>query len=75
MTFNYSGKEYHIDHIIPCYAFSNLNIEEQQKICFNWKNTQILKSSENLSKSNKIINIIPEYVKQYIKPELLVERM
>jgi hypothetical protein len=48
----YSGKEYHIDHIIPCSAF-NLKCSYHQKLCFNYLNTQILESKENILKSNK----------------------
>lgn len=50
---NYSGKEYHIDHIIPCFAF-NLKCNFHQKLCFNYKNLQILKATENMLKSNKL---------------------
>lgn len=50
---NYSGKEYHIDHIIPCSAF-NLKCSYHQKLCFHYSNLQILTAKENLSKSNKI---------------------
>lgn len=52
---NYSGKEYHIDHIIPCDAF-NLDCSYHQKLCFNWKNLQILDEKTNLSKHSSIIN-------------------
>lgn len=50
---NYSGKEYHIDHIIPCAVF-NLKCSYHQRLCFNWQNLQILKAEENLSKGDKI---------------------
>lgn len=55
LTFNiesYNGKEYHIDHIRPCSSF-DLTIEAERQICFNFRNLQILSSSENLKKSNK----------------------
>jgi hypothetical protein len=48
---NYSGKEYHIDHIVPCVTF-NLKCSFHQRLCFNWSNLQILKSSDNIRKSN-----------------------
>lgn len=48
---NYSTKEYHIDHIIPCSAF-NLECSYHQKLCFNWTNTQILTSNKNLTKGD-----------------------
>lgn len=46
---NYSGKEYHIDHIIPCSAFQ-LEKPNQQKLCFNYTNLQILDARTNMSK-------------------------
>ena len=49
---SYSGKEYHIDHIIPCDQF-NFELEENQRKCFHYTNMQILKSIENLSKGTK----------------------
>jgi hypothetical protein len=51
---NYSGKDYHIDHIIPCASFDLTKPEEQLK-CFNWSNLQILTAHENMSKSDNII--------------------
>ena len=70
---NYSGIEYHIDHMIPCDAFHDLSKEEQQKVCFHWSNLQILKSDVNISKNAKIIYDIPESMQKFIKPELLTE--
>lgn len=52
---NYSGKKYHIDHIIPCASF-DLSDPEQQKICFHYTNMQILTSHENLVKKDKVGN-------------------
>jgi len=49
---SYSGKEYNIDHIVPCAAF-NLKCSYHQKLCFNYKNLQILTAQENLSKGAK----------------------
>lgn len=51
---NYSGKEYHIDHIIPCALF-NLKCSYHQKICFNWSNLQILKAKTNISKGKRLL--------------------
>lgn len=51
---NYSGKDYHIDHIIPCSAF-NLKCSYHQMLCFNWSNMQILSATDNLMKNNKVI--------------------
>jgi len=50
---NYSGKEYHIDHIIPCDAF-NFECSYHQKLCFHYTNLQILSAKENLIKLNNI---------------------
>jgi len=49
----YSGKDYHIDHVIPCSAF-NFKCSYHQKLCFNWSNLQILTSKENISKHDKV---------------------
>jgi hypothetical protein len=50
---NYSGHEYHIDHIKPCSSF-NLKDPEEQKLCFHYSNLQILTAQENLIKHNSI---------------------
>ena len=49
---DYVGKEYHIDHIIPCDAFY-LECSYHQRLCFHWSNLQILKANINLIKKNK----------------------
>jgi len=49
---NYSGKEYHIDHIIPCASF-NMEDIGQQRLCFNWSNLQILDRIQNCRKGTK----------------------
>lgn len=49
---NYSGKEYHIDHIVPCDAF-NLKCLYHQKLCFHYTNLQILLKEDNLAKGYK----------------------
>lgn len=67
MTWENHGKVWEIDHIKPCDSF-NLLLEEQQKECFNFKNTQpLFKTTEiaqtfgynnqigNKNKLNKII--------------------
>jgi len=46
---NYSGQDYHIDHIKPCSSF-NLEDKEEQCKCFHYTNLQILTAEENLSK-------------------------
>jgi len=50
----YSGKEYHIDHIVPCSAF-NLSCSYHQHLCFNWSNLQILDRVKNLKKGDKFL--------------------
>lgn len=51
---NYNGREYHIDHIVPCDAF-NLNCSYHQRLCFNYQNLQILDSHSNLVKLNRML--------------------
>ena len=61
------GSEWHIDHVIPLSKF-DLNIQEQQIIAFNWRNTMPLSCNENLSKNNKIIKSqVEEHYKNLIK--------
>lgn len=54
MSWENYGSYWEIDHIIPCASFNLLN-EEDQKKCFNYKNTQPLTISENRRKSKKLI--------------------
>lgn len=44
---------WNIDHVKPCSSF-NLQNENEQLECCNWKNLQPLESSRNCSKNNKI---------------------
>jgi len=44
--------EWHIDHIVPCDWFDMDSIMDRL-LCFNYKNTQPLWASSNLSKSNR----------------------
>lgn len=53
---NYSSKEYHIDHIIPCCAF-NMSCSFHQKLCFNWSNLQILSAKDNLIKVSEDLKL------------------
>lgn len=51
----YAGEDYHIDHIIP---LSQAKTEEDViKLC-HYTNLQLLKPEDNLSKSNKVENMI-----------------
>jgi len=63
MTLENHGKIWHVDHVIPVNTF-NLEDEEQQNICFNWRNTMPLRIEKNLSKHDKII---PEQIKTHYK--------
>jgi hypothetical protein len=45
--------EWHIDHVKPCASF-NLSDEEEQKICFNWRNMRPCWKTENMEKGDKI---------------------
>jgi hypothetical protein len=47
------GKEWHMDHVIPCSLFDLTDII-QQKICFHWSNIQPLHAQKNLEKNNKL---------------------
>jgi len=49
---NYSGKDYHVDHICPCSSF-NLKDEKEQRKCFHYTNLQILTAKENFKKSDR----------------------
>ena len=51
MNWNNYG-EWHIDHIKPCSLF-NLELEEEQLECFNYKNLQPLWAIDNIKKGNK----------------------
>lgn len=54
MNWGNYGKYWNIDHIRPCSSF-DLSDTDQQKLCFNYTNTQPLKIIDNLSK-NSIFN-------------------
>ena len=43
--------DWHIDHRVPCDAF-DMTVEENQRICFWYRNLQPLWAKENLQKSN-----------------------
>lgn len=53
MTWGNYGKEWHMDHIIPCSYFDLTKSEEQRK-CFHFSNIRPLWAADNLKKSNKI---------------------
>ena len=51
-----------IEHHIPLSKF-NLELESEQLVAFNWRNTMPLSPEENLSKNNRII--IPQIEQHY----------
>ena len=53
MTWQNYGTYWHVDHIIPCAAFDQLDMN-QRKLCWHYTNLQPLKAKENLSKNKKI---------------------
>jgi hypothetical protein len=60
MTLENYGK-WHLDHIIPCYYFDLIDIEEQKK-CFHFTNIQPMWAIDNLRK-NKHIKCVKELEK------------
>lgn len=59
---NYGINGWHIDHRIPC-AYFDLTIEENQRICFNYRNFQPLWEKDNINKSDRL----PENVEQLVE--------
>lgn len=55
MTWKNHGKNWEIDHIIPCARF-DLTQPSEQKACFNWNNLQPLPLKKNRSKGHKLTN-------------------
>jgi hypothetical protein len=64
----WSGRQFHIDHIIPLSAF-DLTKKTEQKKAFHYTNLQILSAEDNLTKYTKI-NYIP---KSFVVPTLKVK--
>jgi len=50
MSWENHGEIWEIDHIIPCSSF-DLTIEQNQLICFNYKNTQPLFKTTQIAES------------------------
>jgi len=46
-------KDKHIDHYVPV-TFFDLKISDHQKVCFNWRNLQLLTQPENLVKGGRL---------------------
>lgn len=71
MTWDNLGKgegKWQIDHIIPC-SYFDLTKEENQRICFNYRNLQPLWAKDNLEKSNSVSDNIEELV-EFLKQEI-----
>jgi hypothetical protein len=62
MTFENHGTVWHIDHVIPVNKF-DLDDEEQQFLCFNWRNMMPYPKKDNLSKHD---NIVVEQIKIHL---------
>lgn len=58
---NYGKNGWEIDHIIPC-SYFDLTKEENQRICFNYRNLQPLWASENNTKKAKVPDNVEELV-------------
>ena len=72
MTWDNYG-EWQIDHIIPC-SYFDLTKEENQRICFNYRNLQPLWASENNKKKAKVpdnVEEIVEFLRKEINNEIL----
>jgi hypothetical protein len=52
-TFENYGDIWHIDHVIPIYAF-DMNNEQEQLLALNWRNTTPLLAIDNLKKGKNI---------------------
>ena len=48
---NYGRDGWHIDHIRPCASF-DLTDEDQQRVCFNWRNLRPLWAGDNIRKGD-----------------------
>lgn len=66
---NYGGKDgWQIDHIIPI-SYFDLTKEENQRICLNYRNLQLLWKVDNIKKSNKVPDNVEELV-EFLKQEI-----
>jgi hypothetical protein len=48
---NWTIDVWHLDHIRPCTSF-DLKDEDQQRVCFNWRNLRPIWARENLVKKD-----------------------
>lgn len=68
MTWENYGTEWHIDHIVPC-SYFDLTKEENQRICFNYRNLQPLWARDNYKKSDEVPDNVEELV-EFLKREI-----
>jgi len=54
MTWENYGAAWHVDHRIPVSLF-NLSKPEEQRLCFNYKNTRPMWAAKNISRGNRIV--------------------
>ena len=72
MSWDNYGKIWQIDHIVPC-SYFDLTDDEEQRVCFNWRNTQPLFSKDNFSKGNNVLEGLQELV-DFICQELNIKK-
>lgn len=72
MSWDNYGKIWQIDHIVPC-SYFDLTDDEEQRVCFNWRNTQPLFSKDNFSKGNNVLEGSQELV-DFICQELNIKK-
>jgi len=66
-NFENYGDIWHIDHVIPIYAF-NFNNENEQLLALNWRNTMPLLVCDNLKKGRKIYKFqIEQHYKKLVE--------
>jgi hypothetical protein len=53
MTWDNYGSYWHVDHVTPC-SFYDLDKQEEQLLCFNWRNCRPLCAKKNISKNDSI---------------------
>lgn len=51
---NYGFYGWHVDHIVPCASFDDLDDPKQQQKCFHYTNLQPLWAKDNMSKKAKL---------------------
>lgn len=66
MNWDNHGDYWHIDHVKPCASFDLLN-DIEIKECFNWKNVRPLEKTLNLSKNDRVDNVLINNHKKLVK--------